>query len=664
MPFISLLPVAAIWIAFLIALPARPSPWLVLVSSLPLVAAVSWWLARRRGQRWTAFVRETLDSHALALVVLYALGVQLADTHGITTDGVTYFTQLRSLVFDRDLDIAREYDILRQPQRQNHIVPVGPLLLWAPLYLIVAAVDAVGRMVGAWSAPAERDMLGLGLPYVRAALLSSFAIGAAGLAAVHGYLRTRFPRGVAFTTSWLIFAATPLYWYMVYEPSMTHAASFGFVALFVTCAARWLTAPEGVVPDAGRTRALLLGTLIGLAFVARTQEVLFAIYPALLVLTAPRTPASARVSGALRLAGWAALGALPWVALQLGHSYVLFSRYEYQLMGQGGYFNPLHSRWIDTLFSSWHGFLSWTPVAYIAVAGTIAGLRRDWRWASSALVVLFLTAWVNGATIDWAGGWSFGGRRFSSTLAMLAPGLATVILFALRRPAVTLAPLVVAALAWNHLLMVQYTAGLLPKDEPVSFGRIVRQQADLHTRTPYFYPFAFPANAWFAWRHGLPIDKYDLLAPESMRATADLTFDRTVEKFLLDGWDVPGGDDWGSCWWIGATPAVLAVPLQLADGDVRITVKSRTRYDEPVVQATLALEINGVDVGRFRAGVPDASTATIDVPAATARALFIDGFNRVGFRQVALDRVDGQPLPERGRSRAVWPVAVYSLQIQ
>ena len=146
----------------------------------------------------------------------------------------------------------------------------------------------------------------------------------------------------------LVFGATPLYWYMVYEPSMTHAASFGFVALFVVLSAHWLMqSPRNAVPSRftpeGRSRALpnvrqslILGALLGLAFLARSQESLFAIFPALLVLTASGVPAEDRVRGALRLAGWALLGALPWILLQLGHSYVLFTRYEYNLFGQGG----------------------------------------------------------------------------------------------------------------------------------------------------------------------------------------------------------------------------------------------------------------------------------------------------------------------------------------
>ncbi len=500
-----------LWLGLLITLPPRPSAWLVVASALPLLLAASWRYARRSGQSWPDAVRATAEQHVLALVLLYGAGVLVADTHGITTDGVTYFAQLRSVVVDGDLDVTREFVHLGQPPRPNHVVPIGPTLVWTPLYLVVTAADALGRMVGAWRGPADPTTQGLQLPYVRAVLLSSYAVAALGLWALLWHLRQRFAPAVAGTAVVLLLGATPLFWYMVYEPSMTHAASFGFAALFAVASAHWV--PAG----ATRRQSLILGTLIGLAFAARSQEVLFALLPGLLVLSGPTPrpePWSGRVTRALRLAGWALLGAAPWLLLQALHSYVLFTRYDYQLFGQGGYFNPWQSRWLDTLFSSWHGLFSWTPIVYVAALGTVAYLRREWRWAAAGLVVLVLTAWINGATQDWAGGWSFGGRRFTTVLVLLAPGLALVIEGAVRRPLLALAPLVVAALWWNHLLMVQYTAGLLPKDEPVSFGRLVRQQADLHTRAPYAYPFAFPANVWFAWREGVPVDKYDLLSPE------------------------------------------------------------------------------------------------------------------------------------------------------
>jgi hypothetical protein len=691
-----------LWLGGLLAAPPRPAAWLVFLSGLPILALISARLARRRGQTWSAFRRATPELHGLALVLLYALGVQFADSHGISTDGVTYFSQIRSVIFDRDLEVTAEFAHLGQPPRPNHVVPVGPSLLWLPLYLGVTVVDWLGRTAGIWAGPADPTALGLGLPYVRAALVSSFAIGAMGLFALCWHLRREFTPLVAFLATVLVFGATPLYWYMVYEPSMTHAASFGFVALFVVCSTRWLApsaadvegsnepwpsrrssvpgvkSPErrpSALPTAPTSalatprQAVTLGALLGLAFLARSQESLFALYPGLLVLAAVGVPAGVRWRRAAHLAGWAFLGALPFILLQLAHSYLLFTRYEYHLVGQGGYFNPLRSRWIDTLFSSWHGFLSWTPVAYLAVIGTFAYLRREWRWALSALLILFLTAWVNGATEDWAGGWSFGGRRFSSALVMLAPGLALLVEVALRRPLAVVLPLVGAALWWNYLLMVQYTAGMLPKDEPVSFGRMVRQQAELHTRPPYWYPFAFPANAWFAWREGVPVDKYDVLSPVTPAPTFSLTFDRVAERFLLSGWDVPGGDDWGPCWWIGGTPATMAVPLDLAGGDVTIRVRTRTRFEEPPVRAKMALEVNGREVGRFDAGLPAAATSEVVVPAHVAGALFRRGFNQIAFRSLGVEPVDPadtrEPSSQAARwRRGVWPVAVYSLDVK
>lgn len=661
-----------LWLGLLLTLPPRPSPWLVVASGLPVLLLASWRAARRRERPWKAFIDDTADIHGLALVLLYAVGVLLKDTHGITTDGVTYFAQLRSLVFDRDLDVAREFTVLGQPPRPNHVVPIGPTLLWAPLYLVVAFGDWLGRAAGMWRPPADASTLGLTLPYVRAALLSSFALGAAGLFAVLVHLRRQFSKGVAWAAVTLLFGATPLFWYMVYEPSMTHAVSFGFAALFAVASVAWLTPwsegphASGTGPGPSLRHSLVLGTLLGGAFAARSQEVLFAVLPALLVLGVA-SPWPEKLRRARRLAGWAFLGALPWLLLQALHSYVLFSRYEYNLLGQGGYFHPLESRWLDTLFSSWHGFFSWTPVAYVAALGTVAYLRREWRWATAALVVLFLTAWVNGATQDWAAGWSFGGRRFSSVLVLLAPGLALVIDAAVKRPLVILAPIVAGALWWNHLLMVQYTSGMLPKDEPVAFSRLVRQQGDVATRAPFAYPFAFPANAWFAWRHDLPIDKYDVLSPEAFGPSFATRFDRSVEKFLLDGWEAPTGDEWGSAWWIRDSPATLAVPIALPPGRVAITIRTRTRLDEPVVQAALALDVNGRQVGQFAAGVPEPATATITVPAEVAARIMRTGFNRLSIRSLGVSRVDPldtrPPGPLARRRDAAWPVAVYELSV-
>ena len=163
-------------------------------------------------------------------------------------------------------------------------------------------------------------------------------------------------------------------------------------------------------------------------------------FPATLLLhERPRRSASA-CAARRGSPAWAFVGALPFLAaasgpLERSCSAASPSRSS----GDSGYLDLLHSRWADTLWSSWHGFFSWTPIAYVAFVGDVL-LRRQaiGGGLSPAILIVLVMAWVNGATADWAGGWSFGGRRFVSVLVVLAPGLACVVHGLARRPMVAL----------------------------------------------------------------------------------------------------------------------------------------------------------------------------------------------------------------------------------
>jgi hypothetical protein len=194
---------------------------------------------------------------------------------------------------------------------------------------------------------------------------------------------------------------------------------------------------------------------------------------------------------------------------------------------------------------------------------------------------------------------------------------------------------------------------------------MVRQQADLHARTTPFYPFAFPANLWFAWREGVPVDRYDVLALEPRVSSLDLALDRHVDRFLLEGWAgmTAQGEEPG--WWIDGRQASLAVPLAVGSARaVRVTVVARSRYEEPVVEADLALLINGLEVGAFSPSATRSSEAQFTAPSTAFR----DGFNRISIVSRGTHRVDPSdtrppgPLARRG-IRSGWPVAIYRLAI-
>jgi hypothetical protein len=389
-----------------------------------------------------------------------------------------------------------------------------------------------------------------------------------------------------------------------------------------------------------------LGFLLGLAVMTRPQEALFALFPAFLLLFS-RDALAVKARAAIRLAGWAFVGVAPLLALQAFHSAVLLSRESFALVGGGGYLDFLNSHCADTLWSSWHGFFSWTPITYIAFLALFAYVRRDTGWAVAGIVIVLSMAWVNGSTTDWAAGWSFGGRRFTSVLAVLAPGVAYAVYGLTRRPVVSLAIVSLLVVAWSQLLVAQYERGLLRETQPASFAQVIRQQAALATEPPFVYPFAFPANVAFAWRTGLPIAEYDLLGAEPLSAAFDLEMGPAAERFLRNGWSRRVVDPYGDLRWIEGEAAEMLIPLDVDPGrELAVTWSARTRRLDPPEPATFALVINGRETFRFTPDTEQETYFTFTVPAGAA--IFERGFNRLVF--------------ERRAGHA--PVAIYGITIK
>jgi hypothetical protein len=321
---------------------------------------------------------------------------------------------------------------------------------------------------------------------------------------------------------------------------------------------------------------------------------------------------------------------------------------------------------LAALFSSSHGLFALTPTVYLAFAGVLAYSLRSRTEAALALgsfavMLLGLALWPGGASGPVA-------HRLTAALAVLAPGLAYAIDRVHARPWLAVVPIVGFAVAWNYWLMVQYTVGTLPKDEPVSFGAMVRQQMAVHTRSPYVFPFALPASAWFAWRDGMPLERFEVLAFEPRQPSVDLTMDRGVERFLLGGWE--GGAEAGTGpQWIREPRAELAVPIDLPGGrPVDVTITARARLEEPAAKATIGVEVNDQEIGRLVVPPTAPVDLTLRVPAEAVGRVWRAGYNRLTFVSYGVERVDPSdtrppgPLGSRLKDRP-WPVAIYRVRI-
>ena len=419
--------------------------------------------------------------------------------------------------------------------------------------------------------------------------------------------------------------------------------SVGLVAIF-----------ERLRPTADRAVALLATILIFAATpltwsMTRPAGLTETLAFTAVALGAALLPRVAR-GGSHVMVGWFAIAAIPFIVRAFGQSPAAPS--------------PTES---DPLFSSERGLLALTPMAYVALAGLVLSLRQRSFDAGAPLLVVFV--WVVASYIAPAS--AIDGRfghGLIPVLALVAPGLASVIDLGRQRPWLAAASVTAIAIVWNYWLMVQYTVGTIPKDAPVSFAAMVRQQADVHTRPPYVYPFALPASAWFAWREGVPIDRYDVLAAEPRRAALDLTLDRSAARFLLDGWEAFGAEGGDTQAWTREREASLAVPLALPAGSaVDVVLTARARLEEPAVSATVGVVVNDREIGR----VTVAPSAPQDVAfrvAPDVGVVWRAGYNRVTFVSHGVARVDPSdsrppgPLARRLGDRA-WPVAIYRLRI-
>lgn len=302
---------------------------------------------------------------------------------------------------------------------------------------------------------------------------------------------------------------------------------------------------------------------------------------------------------------------------------------------------PIGARYLlgsepQPVFGPDNGFASLRPATYIALAGTIAFVGQHTFWSAATLALFTL--------------WAATGADLTATIALVAPGLAWTLDWARRRPLVAVAPLVALAIAWNYWLMVQYTATMVPKDAPVSFARMVRQQADVHTRPPYLYPFAFPANVLFAWREGVPISRYDILSVEPHRDRVDLAIERGAERFLLEGWGPPGANDAGPFRWIDGTAAALALPMQPAARAASVEVLATARGESPLASTELRFEINGHRLGAAQVSPRAPAHARFTIAASDVGRVLRAGYNRLsivtsGHHRIAIHRVRITPEP-------------------
>ncbi len=597
--------------------PSEVAWWLAAVFGLLLAARV---VGRRRpttatgaAGRWQSFAA-SLDGPALAMAAFVLLLVWLFDLgfERAASDGREYFVQVRSLVLDRDLDFANENAVFGVRGTAG-LYAFGAPLLWAPFFIAAHLSLSLLNLFGASFA-----LEGFSNPYQRAIGLGTLVYGAVGLALIFRMLSTFFTRGLAAFATIALTSGSFLIWYLTVDNSMVHGVSMFATTLFLFA---WHRA--GRTPSAGRW--LAMGAAAGLMALVRWQNVLFAAAPlAVLAWDAMRSSASgrpgARAGELLRhLAIFAASATVVFLPQLFFWKVVRGGWFDMPSAEHGMGATGLHVA--DVLFSSNHGLLSWSPVVYLALPGLLLFARRDARLFVALAAGFAAQLLVNGAVDVWWGGAGFGARRFANCALVFAIGLAAALDWARRRPLVAPAAVLGALVLLNASVMIDVRRGRLPASEGITFDAMLDSAYERVGN-----PFAFPMNAWVAWRYGGGAALYDRLEGRTFNNLLIDVGEPGDAPFLTSGWhDRERAPDVSFRWSAGMASS-LVVPLKEAVS-YRLALRCAPFAYPGAPDQTMDVVVNGRTVTVIRLG-PGWSEPAVSLEPGMLRA----GLNRFDFR--------------------------------
>ena len=295
---------------------------------------------------------------------------------------------------------------------------LGQAVMYSPFF-------ALGHLyaVGTDQFPAD----GFSRPYQVAISLGSLLVAAIGLYGVLLLLRRYFGPGIVATTLLLIVFGTNYLNYAAIDGAMTHSHVFTLYALLLLATDRLYRNESS--PGIGNF--MVIGGLIGLMALTRPTEILAVLLP----LFWQMTPSVTGLKSRLRFLGshrgkvlLAAALCLLIGSLQLFYWYHVTGDwivYSYQDQG----FDWLHPHLIDGLFSYKAGWLTYTPMMWLALLGfPVLYLYRQGMFAAVTVHTVFFIYVAFAWSVWWYGG-SLGQRTMVQTYAVLSLPLAATVMW-------------------------------------------------------------------------------------------------------------------------------------------------------------------------------------------------------------------------------------------
>jgi hypothetical protein len=405
-------------------------------------------------------------------------------------EGNGTYAYVRSLVLDRDLRFHNEYRrgdtaFVAQTFRRADAQPwppmempggylrnqwsVGPSLLWLPGFLQAHVVVRLLRELGI-----EVANDGYSLPYRAAAAVATAGYAFLGLFLAYRAAARFTGPGPALLATVAVWLASSLPVYVYFLPFYSHALASFAVSAFLWY---WLTRR----PLGSPRQWILWGLLGGLVFQMEPLSGLVLVVAVVEWLACLRSTGARH--GALCAASFSAAAVLA-AAPQLLIKWTLHgSALRTGTLNRYFWESP---RLLDVGFAAEHGLFLWTPVLLLSVAGLALLCRREPVSGAGLLAAFACTYYVVACYEAWHGISSFGNRFFVCLTPAFVVGAAVALeaahqWLAPRLPAAAAWPAVTAPVAvlaaWNAGLIFQWGTSMVPRQGPVDFAVVARNQA-------------------------------------------------------------------------------------------------------------------------------------------------------------------------------------------
>ena len=397
----------------------------------------------------------------LAILVLFLLMVQARlwapywDTHNVqailTWDAMGYYIYLPAHFIYHDLGhMAFAHDIMREYNPSSSFyqafqVPGGPAgqlvtkytgglaLLWTPFFFL-----------GHWAAGTlDYPQDGFSAPYQVAIAFGGLLFALLGLGLLRRVLLRFFSDVVTTLVLVLLVLGSNYFQYAVFDAAMAHNYLFTSYALLLWLTIRWHERP-------GRGTALAIGLTLGLLVLIRPSEAVAVVIP---LLWGVGSVAAGRAKLARLRQRWAdvlllALGGVLGVLPQALYWHWATGHFLFYSYGDQ-HFSFLKPHIWEVLFSFRKGWLLYSPLLLLPLAGLAVLWRQQRALAVPVLAFVVLNLWVVSAWDIWWYGGSIGQRALVQSYAVLALPWGTAVAWLLapgRRPALRAAAVVAGVL--------------------------------------------------------------------------------------------------------------------------------------------------------------------------------------------------------------------------